>query len=72
MIEAARNPSKHKAIKTLMQQHQDSKTLVFVDWIDQGEELAEELDLPFIYGETSHRKREEIYDRFRNGEIQSL
>jgi DNA excision repair protein ERCC-3 len=72
MIEAARNPNKQKAIKALLEKHQNQKSLIFVDWIDQGEELAEKLELPFIHGETSHRKREKIYEQFRDGEIQSL
>jgi len=72
MIEAARNPNKAKAVKELIKQHQSQKTLVFVDWIKQGNELAEELDLPFVHGETSHKKRDKVYDRFRDGEIQSL
>jgi len=72
MIEAARNPNKHKAIQTLMEKHSEQKILIFVDWIRQGEELAEELDLPFVHGETSHKKREEIYDQFRSGQTQSL
>ncbi len=72
MIEAARNPKKQEAIQELLNQHTDEKALIFVDWIKQGKELAQELDLPFVYGETSHKKREEIYEKFRNGEIQSL
>ena len=72
MIEAARNPNKHKAIKDLMQRHSEQKILIFVDWIKQGKELSDELGLPFVHGKTSHSKREDIYDQFRNGEIQSL
>lgn len=72
MIEAARNPKKQEAIRKLLNRHTYEKALIFVDWIKQGKELAHELDLPFVYGETSHNEREDIYDKFRNGEIQSL
>jgi DNA excision repair protein ERCC-3 len=72
MIEAARNPNKHKAIQGLMEKHSEQKILIFIDWIKQGEDLAEEFDLPFVHGETSHKKREDIYDQFRSGQIQSL
>lgn len=72
MIEAAKNNTKVDAIKGLFSRHDGDKTLIFVDWIDQGEKFAEQLDLPFIYGETSHSKRDEIYEDFRNGEIESL
>jgi DNA excision repair protein ERCC-3 len=72
MIEAAKNTKKLDAIKTLLNRHSDDKALIFVDWIDQGEKFAKELGLPFIYGKTSHRKRDQIYEDFRNGEITSL
>ncbi len=31
------------------------RTLVFCDWIEQGQALADSLDLPFIHGETRHK-----------------
>nr|WP_328764434.1 DEAD/DEAH box helicase [Halomicroarcula salinisoli] len=72
LIEAARNPKKHEVVDSLLQQHPDQKTLIFVDWIKQGKDLAEDLDLPFVYGETAHEERERIYDAFRDGEIGAL
>ncbi|MCJ0621392.1 DEAD/DEAH box helicase family protein [Haloarcula hispanica] len=72
LIEAARNPKKHDVVDALLDQHPDQKTLIFVDWIKQGKDLAEELDLPFVYGDTDHDERERIYDRFRSGDLQSL
>lgn len=72
LIEAARNPKKHEVVSELLQSHQDQKALIFIDWIKQGKQLAEELDLPFIYGETPHKERQEIFEKFRNGELESL
>lgn len=72
LIEAARNSRKIPVIDSLLDDHSDQKTLIFVDWIRQGKELASELDLPFVYGETSHDKREEMYEQFRAGEISAL
>lgn len=72
LIEAARNPQKHEAVKTLINRHQGQKSLIFVDWIKQGKDLAEDLNLPFVYGETDHSERERIYDAFRRGEIDAL
>ncbi len=31
------------------------KSLIFCDWIDKGKVLAQALDVPFIYGETSNK-----------------
>jgi len=72
LIEAARNPKKHDIVETLLKRHPDQKTLIFVDWIKQGRDLAEELNLPFVYGETDHNEREQIYDSFRDGDVDTL
>ena len=72
LIEAARNPKKTDVVQQLLDKHNNQKVLVFVDWIRQGHELAEALDLPFIYGETGHETREQYYDRFRNSNSDAL
>jgi DNA excision repair protein ERCC-3 len=72
LIEAARNPKKAGIVDSLLEQHSDQKTLIFVDWIKQGKDLAEELDLPFVYGDTHHDEREAVYDQFRDGESSAL
>lgn len=72
LIEAARNPKKHDVIGSLLNQHPNQKTLIFVDWIKQGKDLAEYLDLPFVYGDTDHQERERIYDAFRDGDVDTL
>lgn len=72
LIEAARNPVKHGAIADLLEDYSDEKALIFADWIKQGKELSEALDLPFVHGETSHEKRESLYQQFRQGDLQAL
>jgi DNA excision repair protein ERCC-3 len=66
LIEAAKNPAKIEVIRELRNRHPDAKTLVFVDWIKQGKTFADALDLPFIYGKTSHSDRDTLYERFRD------
>jgi len=72
LIEAARNSAKTDVVRTLLDRHGDAKTIIFVDWIKQGQQLAEALDLPFIYGETSHDRRDELYQQFRDGDLEAL
>lgn len=72
LIEAARNPKKFQVVSSLLHKHDGQKTLIFVDWIKQGKELADELNLPFVYGDTKHEKRELIYEQFRAGKIDAL
>jgi len=72
LVEAAKNPAKIKAIKRLNNRHSSEKTLIFVDWIEQGDKISESLGVPFISGETPHKKRQERYRQFRQGEIETL
>jgi len=72
MIVAAKNPEKTDVTRKILQRHSGQKTLLFVDFIEQGKRLADELDLPFIYGETPYDERKAYYSGFRDGEITAL
>ena len=69
---AAMNPAKIAEIRYLCETHPNSKTLIFVDYLDQGTEIAAALDVPFISGETRHYERQRQFEAFRNGELQTL
>ncbi|MFC6736616.1 DEAD/DEAH box helicase, partial [Halolamina salina] len=68
---AATNPRKIEEIGRLLADH-DGKALVFVDYLDQGEAIADELDAPFVSGETPHHRRERLFESFRTGERDAL
>ena len=69
---AAMNPAKIAEIRYLCETHPDSKALIFVDYLDQGTEIAEALDVPFISGETPHYERQRQFEAFRNGELRTM
>jgi DNA excision repair protein ERCC-3 len=69
---AATNPAKIEEVRYLLARHDDAKALVFVDWLDQGRELGEALDVPFVSGETPHWERGRLFDRFREGDLRTL
>lgn len=71
-IIASKNPAKKEKLEKLLEKHKDDKTIVFCDWIDQGEDLSEEFDLPFISGETDFEEREEYFEKFRQGELDTV
>lgn len=71
-IIASKNPAKKQNIEDLLEKHKDEKTVLFCDWIEQGEDLAEEYDIPFISGETDFDKRDEYFDKFREGELTTI
>lgn len=69
---AATNPAKLAEIRRLREEHPDAKTLLFVEYIDQGEAYAEALDLPFVSGEMRHARRARLFEEFRAGERDAL
>ena len=69
---AAMNPAKQDEIRYLLQRHPNAKTLIFVDYLEQGSQIAEALEVPFISGETRHHERQREFTAFRNGERQTL
>lgn len=69
---AAKNPAKIEKIRSLINEYKDKKKIIFVEWIDQGKEYEKQLDIPFIYGKTSHKERERKYNQMRNGELDTI
>ncbi len=69
---AAQNPAKIEEIRYLLAKHGDRKGLVFVEYLDQGDEISDALDVPFISGETPHSRRRELFQAFRDGTRETL
>ena len=69
---AATNPGKVEEVRHLLRQHGDKKALVFVDYLDQGDEIADALGVPFVSGDTPHVERERLFDEFRRGARDTL
>ncbi|PSQ16914.1 hypothetical protein BRD00_09000 [Halobacteriales archaeon QS_8_69_26] len=65
---AASNPAKVREIERIRRTNPDRKTLVFVDYLEQGREIAEALDAPFVSGDTRHARRASLFEAFRRGE----
>jgi DNA excision repair protein ERCC-3 len=69
---AATNPAKIREISAILHQNRGSKAIVFVEYIDQGDAIAEALSAPFISGETPHARRSRLFDRFRRGAVDTI
>jgi len=69
---AAENPAKITEIERILAEHPTQKALVFVDYLDQGREIAAALDAPFISGDMRHHERERQFQSFRDGAIDTL
>jgi DNA excision repair protein ERCC-3 len=64
--------SKTRVAEQLVERHRGEPTLVIGQYLDQLDELAEQLDAPVIKGETPVKERERLYEAFRSGEIELL
>ena len=69
---AASNPAKIAETRELLRRHAGEQALIFVDYLDQGRELAEALDVPFVSGETRHARRSQLFEQFREGTRDAL
>ncbi len=67
-IIAGKNPAKEGVLGELLEEHDDRKVIVFADWLEQGEQLSDAFDIPFVSGEMPHDRREEFLDAFRDGD----
>lgn len=69
---AASSPQKNAVVQKLLERHPGEQALVIGQFVEQLEELGELLDAPVLTGKTPARQRQELYDRFRAGELPVL
>ncbi|HJH13518.1 MAG TPA: DEAD/DEAH box helicase [Brevibacterium ravenspurgense] len=69
---AATSDVKLPVVRRLVEDHRDQQVLVIGQYLDQLEELGEELDAPVLTGKTGEAERERLYEAFRTGEIKVL
>ncbi|MFC3898736.1 DNA repair helicase XPB [Lentzea rhizosphaerae] len=64
--------TKIPVVRRVLDQHPDEPALVIGAYLDQLDELGEELGAPVIKGSTKNKEREELFDQFRRGELRTL
>ncbi|KXB01416.1 hypothetical protein AKJ41_01600 [candidate division MSBL1 archaeon SCGC-AAA259O05] len=69
---ASSNPKKFEVIGHLLKKHKGRKTLIHAYYVDLAKEVSRRFDIPIVYGETPQSKRRELYDVFREDEIDRL
>lgn len=69
---SAVNRTKIDKLRVIQADNSYDKELIFVDWIDHGEQLSDELDIPFVSGGSSKRQRQNKFDKFRTGDLDAL
>ncbi|GFG74760.1 DNA repair helicase XPB [Mycobacterium botniense] len=64
--------TKIAVVKSILDKHPDDQKLVIGAYLDQLDELGEELGAPVIQGSTKIAEREALFDAFRRGEVSTL
>jgi len=64
---AATAPAKHELVRALIARHPDERVLVIGQYLDQIDEVATDLGVPQLTGQTPVAEREELFDAFRTG-----
>jgi DNA excision repair protein ERCC-3 len=69
---ASENTAKDDVVAHLLEQYGDKQVLVIGQYLRQLRQLSKRFDIPLITGQTANSEREELYDKFRRGEIRKL
>jgi DNA excision repair protein ERCC-3 len=69
---ASENPVKNQLVVELVRRHRDDMVLVIGQYLDQLKALAKELNAPLITGQVPNKEREDLYTRFKRGDIKVL
>lgn len=69
---AATSATKVPVVKQILARHEGEPTLIIGAYLDQLEELGEALGAPVVDGKTPNKRREELFNAFRSGEVTTL
>lgn len=69
---ASENPIKIDAITMLLERHKCEHILIIGQYIDQLKEISSTFNIPLITGSTANKKRDELYEQFRQGHVKIL
>jgi len=69
---ASENPAKAEVVASLLERYRDSRVLIIGQYLKQLRQLRKRFNFPLITGQTPNSEREELYRKFRTGEIRQL
>jgi DNA excision repair protein ERCC-3 len=69
---ASENPAKEDVIERLLEQYQGKNVLIIGQYLHQLRLLKKRFEIPLITGQTPNVEREDLYGRFRHGELRQL
>jgi DNA excision repair protein ERCC-3 len=69
---ASENPAKDDMAAALLERYADSRILIIGQYLKQLRRLRKRFNLPLITGQTATAEREDLYAKFRRGELRRL
>ncbi len=71
---ASENPVKEDIVAQLLEMHDgpEDRVLIIGQYLKQLRSIADRFDLPLITGATTNNEREDLYRKFRTGEVRKL
>ncbi len=69
---ASENPAKDDVAAALLERYADSRVLIIGQYLKQLRRLRKRFNLPLITGQTPNAEREDLYNKFRRGELRQL
>jgi DNA excision repair protein ERCC-3 len=69
---ASENPTKDEVVARLLKRYQGSRVLIIGQYLRQLRILAKRFEIPLITGQTASSVREDLYGKFRRGELPHL
>jgi DNA excision repair protein ERCC-3 len=69
---ASENPAKEEVVGRLLDKYRDSRVLIIGQYLKQLRQLSKRFNIPLIMGQTANVEREDLYGKFRRGEVRHL
>ena len=71
---ASENPIKDELVERLLERHDgpDDRVIIIGQYLKQIRRIADRFKLPLITGATGNNEREDLYRRFRTGEVKRM
>jgi DNA excision repair protein ERCC-3 len=69
---ASENPAKDDVVARLLDRYRNSRIIIIGQYLKQLRQLRMRFNIPLITGQTPSTEREDLYDKFRKGEVRSL
>jgi len=69
---ASENPAKEDIVGRLLEHYAGSKLIIIGQYLKQLRHLRKRFNMPLITGQTPNPEREDLYNKFRKGEVRQL